>query len=82
MHSESYLLELESRGIERTATKLFHSGQGVEYRAIRLLRHLRVPNSRALIVKAYRMGILTTAPWPPEAAIGRASGGREQVQLR
>ncbi|MFF4293956.1 LuxR C-terminal-related transcriptional regulator [Streptomyces vinaceus] len=41
---------------------------GVNYHVTRLCRRLRVPNRPALIARAYVLGLLDPAAWPPRAA--------------
>ncbi|TDU74650.1 LuxR C-terminal-related transcriptional regulator [Streptomyces sp. KS 21] len=41
---------------------------GVNYHVTRLCRRLGVPNRRALIARAYVLGLLDPTAWPPRAA--------------
>ncbi|ATE55720.1 MULTISPECIES: LuxR C-terminal-related transcriptional regulator [Actinosynnema] len=48
------------------ATTLFLTRQGVEYHLGTLLRKLKAPNRTALISRAYSLGVLSPADWPPK----------------
>jgi DNA-binding CsgD family transcriptional regulator len=45
--------------------RLFLSRQAVDYRIGAMLRKLAVPNRAALVSKAYALGLLEQADWPP-----------------
>ncbi|MCS7483579.1 LuxR C-terminal-related transcriptional regulator [Umezawaea endophytica] len=47
------------------ASRLFLSRQGVEYHLGTMLRKLKAPNRTALVSRAYAMGMLSVASWPP-----------------
>ncbi|MCS7483143.1 LuxR C-terminal-related transcriptional regulator [Umezawaea endophytica] len=47
------------------ASRLFLSRQGVEYHLAAMQRKLKAPNRTALVSKAYSMGMLSVATWPP-----------------
>lgn len=47
------------------------TADGVNYHLSRLCRMLDVPNRTALVAKAYALGLLHTASWPPEPRDGR-----------
>jgi PAS domain S-box-containing protein len=49
----------------RIAMRLFLSRQAVDYRIGAMLRKLAVPNRAALVSKAYALGLLEQADWPP-----------------
>ncbi|MFG3051469.1 LuxR C-terminal-related transcriptional regulator [Kitasatospora sp. NPDC048239] len=75
METRTELSEMEARIIEsiaagqRTADiarNIYLSRQGVEFHVSKMLQRLRVPNRPALVAKAYSMGILSAASWPPK----------------
>lgn len=47
------------------ASQLYLSRQGVEYHVSAMLRKLKAPNRPALVSRAYALGILSVATWPP-----------------
>jgi DNA-binding CsgD family transcriptional regulator len=47
------------------ARQLYLSRQGVEYHIHRMLRNFKAPNRPALVSRAYELGLLTAANWPP-----------------
>ncbi|MFF3564885.1 LuxR C-terminal-related transcriptional regulator [Streptomyces sp. NPDC002574] len=47
------------------------TADGVNYHLTRLCRVLRVPNRTALVAKAYALGLLRPACWPPASQEGR-----------
>lgn len=49
----------------KMASQLYLSRQGVEYHLSALLRRLKAANRPALVSKAYTLGILGVASWPP-----------------
>jgi PAS domain S-box-containing protein len=71
------LTELDARILEgiaigestvRLSCKLFLSRQGVEYHVGTMLRRLKAPNRAALVSRAYSMGVLSVATWPPKVS--------------
>ena len=71
------LTELDARILEgiaagestaRLASRLFLSRQGVEYHVATMLKKLKAPNRVALISKAYSLGALSIASWPPKVS--------------
>jgi PAS domain S-box-containing protein len=71
------LTELDARILEgiaigestvRLACRLFLSRQGVEYHVGTMLRRLKAPNRAALVSRAYSMGVLSVATWPPKVS--------------
>lgn len=49
----------------RIALRLYLSRQAVDYRIGVMLRKLDVPSREVLVVKAYALGLLNPASWPP-----------------
>ncbi|MFE0047149.1 helix-turn-helix transcriptional regulator [Streptomyces albireticuli] len=66
---ERRILELAAAG--RTTSVIARtvglSGDGVNYHLVRLARRLSVPNRTALVARAYVLGLLSPAAWPPAA---------------
>jgi DNA-binding CsgD family transcriptional regulator len=69
------LTELDARILEgiasgesavRLASRHFLSRQGVEYHVRSMLKKLGVGNRAALVSKAYSVGVLSVASWPPK----------------
>ncbi|PNE33961.1 hypothetical protein AF335_11505 [Streptomyces eurocidicus] len=70
---EERILELVAAG--RTTSVIARavglSDDGVNYHLVRLARRLSVPNRTALVARAYVLGLLSPAVWPPAALPGR-----------
>jgi PAS domain S-box-containing protein len=49
----------------RMAAQLYLSRQGVEYHVSVMFRKLKAPNRSALVSRAYALGMLSVASWPP-----------------
>jgi PAS domain S-box-containing protein len=71
------LTELDARILEgiatgestvRLASRLFLSRQGVEYHVGTMLKKLKAPNRAALVSRAYSLGVLSVASWPPKVS--------------
>jgi len=71
------LTELDARILEgiaigestvRLSCRLFLSRQGVEYHVGTMLRRMKAPNRAALVSRAYSMGVLGVATWPPKVS--------------
>lgn len=71
------LTELDARILEgiatgestvRLASRLFLSRQGVEYHVGTMLKKLKAPNRAALVSRAYSLGVLSVASWPPRVS--------------
>ncbi len=54
----------------RLASRLFLSRQGVEYHVASMIKRFRVPNRAALVSRAYSVGVLGVASWPPKVSPG------------
>jgi PAS domain S-box-containing protein len=64
---DARILEGVAAGVStvQMASQLYLSRQGVEYHVSGMLRKLKVPNRPALVSRAYALGILSVATWPP-----------------
>lgn len=64
---DARILEGVAAGVStvQMASQLYLSRQGVEYHVSAMLRKLKAPNRPALVAKAYALGILSVATWPP-----------------
>jgi PAS domain S-box-containing protein len=64
---DARILEGVAAGVStvQMASQLYLSRQGVEYHVSAMLRKLKAPNRPALVAKAYALGILSVASWPP-----------------
>lgn len=52
----------------RLSSRLFMSRQGVEYHVGTMLKKLKAPNRAALVSRAYSLGLLDLACWPPQVS--------------
>ena len=71
---DKLLTELDARILEgvavgtssvKLASSLYLSRQGIEYHVGGMLRKFKAPNRPALVSRAYSLGILSLASWPP-----------------
>jgi DNA-binding CsgD family transcriptional regulator len=64
---ESEILRLIAGGATSAAVaaELGITGDGVNYHLTRLSERLGVPNRTALVARAYSLGLLDPASWPP-----------------
>ncbi|MGW4528052.1 PAS domain-containing protein [Amycolatopsis sp. NPDC004378] len=66
---EIRVLELRAAGAshDQIGTRLGLSRRGVDYHVAQLAQKLNVPTA-AIVARAYQLGLLTTAEWPPAVA--------------
>ncbi len=85
------LLELDARILEgiaagestvQIAGRLFLSRQGVDYHVGIMLRKFKVPNRVALVSKAFAMGLLSVASWPPKVLPAHATQANVRTEPR
>ncbi|MEV5540004.1 LuxR C-terminal-related transcriptional regulator [Saccharopolyspora shandongensis] len=67
---EARILALAAGGVTtaQIAKSVGLTADGVNYHLQRMSRRWRMPNRTALVARAYVLGVLKPAAWPPEPA--------------